>query len=443
MRLHGEAGTPPQRRGHALMRPGIGRHIVAGPGRAATQDRASHTHRSAAVTAAPKPPVARRTSWRHAWLLPALACLLAACGGGGGADDNAAAETLLASPGRATAQQTDRNLDLAIFGDGMFPFIDAQGRRVYSRTARLGLDLENRLVNADGAWLAGVQEGKSTPGQPQALAAVPMTIPALTSSTVRMSVSLQACLPEPNAAEPAALQAVGAPSQFVQASSGLNPLPLVQPGRPGRVCSADTTPLVPGWYFGAAYSMSAGIYDADGRQRGLTLYFRDMGNTSWEVYATVDGEPVWAPDAQGQPVAVLRFNMGQLDPATARWMIEWPAEPLKAAGTTNTLELDLTGSTYTVDPFGTKNFERDGYPTGKLLQIVVDGDDLIRLRYDNGQERIHGRMLLAQFSVADRLRAVGQSGWLCEQHCAGPRFAMPTTLLTGQVRSGYLEPTIR
>jgi flagellar hook protein FlgE len=402
----------------------------------------------------PTSPVASRSPWRNAWLLPTLACLLAACGGGGGdgggggADDDVAAEPLLAAPGRTTVQQTDRALDLAIFGDGMFPFIDAQGRMVYSRTARLGLDLQNRLVNADGAWLAGEPEGKSTPSQPQALAAVPMSLPARASSTVRVEVNLEACIPAPAKAVASASQAVAAPRQFVQGSSGLNPgplSPLIVLSNPWRVCPADPTPFATGLYVGAEFTTGIGIYDADGRQRFLALYFRDMGDDAWEVYAMVEGGQVWAPDAEGQPVGVLRFDAsnGTLDPTTARWTVAVPAHAEGPGGAPALVEIDLSGSTHFAGPFRMTTFAQDGYAPGALNQIVVDGDDLIRLRYDNGQEHIHGRMLLAQFSVADRLRAVGQSGWLCEQQCAGPRFATPTTQLTGQVRSGFLESTIR
>jgi hypothetical protein len=83
------------------------------------------------------------------------------------------------------------------------------------------------------------------------------------------------------------------------------------------------------------------------------------------------------------------------------------------------------------------------YPAGELEQIVIDGNDLIRLRLSNAPERNLGRMLLAQFSASDRMRAVGQRGWRCEEQCTGSRFASPTTQLTGQVRSGFLEPTNR
>jgi flagellar hook protein FlgE len=394
---------------------------------------------------APTTPAVPRASRRRAVLLPALACLLVACGGGDGGDDADVAEPLVAHPGRAAVQQTDRALDVAIFGDGMFAFIDAQGRTVYSRTAHLGLDRRNRLVNTDGDWLAGEPEGTTTPGQPRALAAVPMTSPARATRTVAMRLNLQACAPDAAETATPALMEPPPARQFQQGASGLNPILVAMPVKPGRACMLDTTPFVPGWNSGAAYATHVPIYDADGRERGLSLYFRDMVGKAWEVYATIDGVQVGPPNGDGQLVGVLRFDpaTGQLDPATVRWTIEWPAPAPGSASGSSRLELDLGGSTQSAGRFDTQDFARDGHPTGRLQLIFINGDDPIRLMYHNGQESTHGRLLLAQFSVADRLRAVGQVGWLCEQQCAGARFAAPGALLTGYPTYGHLEPTLR
>ncbi len=393
------------------------------------------------MTAAPNPPAARRTSWRHVLLLTSMACVLAACGGGGSGVEEAVAEPLLQAPGRATVQQTDRQLDLAIFGDGMFPFIDAQGRTVYSRTARLGLDEQNRLINADGAWLAGEPDGTTKPGEPQALAAIPTTLPARASRTVRIELNLNACVPGPVQVDAKPLQVAAGPRGFVQSTSEfyVAAIGLVV------ICPEDMTLLTQVPEHGGAFMFTHDLYDTRGRQRAVELHFVNTAGSVWQAFAIVDGDPVGAPAGTSAQAGVLRFDPanGTLDPTTARWTLAIPAHAEDPGDAPSLVEFDLSNSTQYSGAFRVRAFHRDGYPAGELQQIVVDGDDLIRLRYSNGQERLHGRVLLARFSVADRMRAVGETGWLCEQRCAGPRFAAPTTQLTGQVRSGYLEPTLR
>jgi flagellar hook protein FlgE len=384
----------------------------------------------------------------HVLLVPVMACLLAACGGGGGGDEvTAVVEPLLATPGRATAQQTGQQLDLAIAGDGMFTFIDAQGRTQYSRSAHLGLDLQNRLVNPDGAWLAGELEGTAKPGELQALPALPMTLPARASRLLKIDVNLQGC--KPGAIDtswwqwqPRLLPALPLTSGFVPAFSGLQ-------GAQGplrRICPEDTTPFVDGPSSGAQFSFATQIFDDEGRPRNFKLYFRGMGTHAWQVFATVDDELLGSSDVvDGSPAGVLRFDSetGAPDPSTTRMAIVLPARAADQAGAPLTMELDLSGSTQYEAPFGLIAFDHDGYTAGTLAQVGIDERGQIRLRYSNWQERAHGRLLLARFSVADRMRAVGQGSWLCEVQCAGARIATPTTQLTGSVLAGYLEPTLR
>lgn len=61
-------------------------------------------------------------------------------------------------------EESDRNLDFAINGDGFFTVVDQNGTEKYTRAGRFLVSADGRLVNASGCTVLGVDEnGNKTP----------------------------------------------------------------------------------------------------------------------------------------------------------------------------------------------------------------------------------------------------------------------------------------
>jgi flagellar basal-body rod protein FlgG len=64
-----------------------------------------------------------------------------------------------------TIEETGRNLDFAIDGDGFFTLEDADGNEKYSRDGRFQIDKEGYIVNSQGYRVLGEIDGIKTPIQ--------------------------------------------------------------------------------------------------------------------------------------------------------------------------------------------------------------------------------------------------------------------------------------
>lgn len=90
-------------------------------------------------------------------------------------------------------EATDRNLDLAISGQGFYRF-EQNGEVVYSRNGQLSLTPEGDLVNSQGAKLMGYGLNAAgevqTGGQPQTLNVPADEMPASATQNVATSLNL-------------------------------------------------------------------------------------------------------------------------------------------------------------------------------------------------------------------------------------------------------------
>ena len=118
----------------------------------------------------------------------ALSFALAACGGGGGQADGR--ETVFMPSIQGNIVTTSRSLDLAIGGVGLFCFVDADGRLVFSRNGRLDVDRDGYLVHVEGWRLAGRPTTQAPADRAQMLPPLPMDMPGQASTTVTVKANL-------------------------------------------------------------------------------------------------------------------------------------------------------------------------------------------------------------------------------------------------------------
>ena len=158
-----------------------------------------------------------------------------------------------------------------------------------------------------------------------------------------------------------------------------------------------------------ATSMTA--YDAKGQDVAVTFYFQkstpdDAGNTTWNVYATANGQP-FTEDADGNaidvdekgnpqsPYTTVTFPRtgGSPSSPTTKINMSIPAGTNSLGATTldiPNVELDLTGATENGSGFAVTDLTQDGYAPGQLSGIQIENSGIVMARYSNGQSKPAG-----------------------------------------------------
>lgn len=344
--------------------------------------------------------IARRKWAAASRLLAAPTAILAGlalCGCGGG--EHAPAAQALPAP--VQAQETGRALDLAIDGEGMFILSNAEGHApVYSRRARFGLNEEGRLIDDQGRFVVG-RSPYTPPGEAG---------------------------PLPND----------------------GPLPAVARRMPGRATTNVSATIQFGGaavphsdLFDAAdpqtydFATQTWVHDDEGLTFELALYFIKRAQDQWQVQFAANGVVL-----EGQS-ALLAFTLdGTLPAQQAKAAINLPALSTSSGllvGPINGLVIDFSNSTQFRSHSSISRLTQDGYAIGALAWVSVSDAGLLNATYDNGQSRTLGRLLLAGFSVADRLEPRPGQAWACGAACSGGMYLTPGQYPVGLIRPGYLE----
>ncbi len=288
---------------------------------------------------------------------------------------------------------TDNALDLAISGEGFF-ITDNNGERVYTRDGAFGLDRDGYIVNSNNHRL--------------------MAFSADATGTI---------------------------------NGALGPLQLSQANNPPRASTAvglganfdadDTPPPV------AIFSpidsntynetSALNVFDSQGGSHLMQMYFvRDAAVNTWQMHTYVDGNAISGPDA------LVFDGAGQLT-SPASGQITLPAFTPTAGVNPMNVTLTLTDSTMFGAPFGVNSLTQDGYTTGRLAGIDIDGEGVILARFTNGQSAVQGQVGLANFVNPGGLRPLGGNGWT-ETFAAGEVLeGRPGTSSLGLIQGGALE----
>ncbi|MFW0759421.1 flagellar hook protein FlgE [Pseudomonas sp. H11T01] len=213
-------------------------------------------------------------------------------------------------------------------------------------------------------------------------------------------------------------------------------------------------------------SFSTPIYDSQGNQHTMDQYMVKTASNTWQTYTLVDGRNPdgSAPTVGGatDPVAsTMTFDsVGQLVSVATP-----PATPV-APNPTNSLQLSgwvpgtVTGGVWTangasanasgvaIDMTKTTQFNadtarslptQDGYATGQITNLTIDGTGTLFANFSNSQNKAIGQISLASFTNEQGLQAVGGTSWK-ETFASGiPGYDAPETGTLGSVVSNSLE----
>ena len=322
---------------------------------------------------------------------------------------------------KAVAQQfsqgnitvTNNPLDIAINGKGFYR-MSQNGTISYSRNGQFHSNNAGYLVNADNLRLTGYTV--------DAFGNIVATAPVdLRVSTVDIT-----------------------PRATTTFTSGFN-----LDARSGVLAPASFNTANPATY---TSSTSGSVYDSLGNSHVFTLYFLKSASNAWRTYATVDG----AATAGGVPIGVtLGGGASQALSFGTGGALTAPAAPVAvsvdlnaiatALGTANgatsplAFTLDMTSATQFGTGFSVNTLSQDGYTSGRLSGFNVAGDGVMQGHYSNGQTKILGQVVLADFNNSQGLKPLGRNLWEETSDSGLPIIGVPSSGSLGALQAAAVE----
>jgi flagellar hook protein FlgE len=219
------------------------------------------------------------------------------------------------------------------------------------------------------------------------------------------------------------------------------------------------------------YITSSPVYDSLGAKHALEMFFVKESTNNWSMYVQIDGQNVGDPDPllpPGSPPTEARYAVsfnddGSLDLANTDPILISNWTPLNADGTPNgafpplnvvdggiipvpvpasssNFAIDISrASQFSADESSTNSLDQNGFSTGQLTSLDIDGTGIIFARYSNGEALTLGQVVLADFSNTQGLTPVGNTSWAESFLSGSPVIGAPTTAALGAIQSGALE----
>jgi flagellar hook protein FlgE len=260
-------------------------------------------------------------------------------------------------------ENSGRDLDLAISGQGFFMVKDGNGQTRYSRAGMFNKDANNFITNASGMVLQGYgvnADGALIDGALTDLRINATNLPPRASSELEFVANFKA-----DAAVPA------------------------------------TAPFDPSDASSYNFSYSTDLFDSQGSEHTLTQYLVKTGANTWEAHYSIDG----VSQGAAQPIS---FNPdGSLAAPAGPINISYaPAgvDPMNIA-------LNMAGTTQFAGNFTVTRNATDGFASGDLAGIRVDNDGSVSAIYTNGRERLQGKVVLANFANPGGLSQADSTTW--------------------------------
>jgi flagellar hook protein FlgE len=301
-----------------------------------------------------------------------------------------------------TITASDRDLDVAINGNGFFEF-SQNGAAVYSRNGQFHMANNGAIENADGLKLMGYAADANGVINPGSI--VPIIIP-----TSDMAPSA---------------------TQNIAASFNLNsqdPLPTT-----ATFSAADPTSY--------NYTTLASVFDSLGGSHDVNLYFVKNSTGSWNVYGTSGTPPApVGPSATGNLGTLIFDTHGNItSPSPASFAFNIP-NGADGGATTQPLTLNLTGTTQFGEANGvTSPIIPDGTAAGQLLRYTIGNDGRITGTYSNGDARSLGQLVLANFSDPNGLTDLGGNVYGQTAASGVAQIAVPGSPNHGVLQGGAVE----
>ena len=195
------------------------------------------------------------------------------------------------------------------------------------------------------------------------------------------------------------------------------------------------------------HATSTKIYDSLGNSHVLNLYFVKQPQPSnvaqeqstWQMHVLIDdadvGDPLIGTDASRATFNVVFNGDGTLnetltdDVLISNWIpldsegnpngatlplniVDGGALPVEFPPTSSNFEIDIATLTQFGSPFAVNDLSQNGYTTGRLVGLDVEGSGVILSRFSNGETQVLGQVALANFRDKEGLAPIGESVWV-------------------------------
>lgn len=307
--------------------------------------------------------------------------------------------------GRQSFAQGDINqstnpLDIAISGAGFFRVENGE-KVAYTRSGQFALNKDGEIVNTAGdkltGFLADPESGMIKTGKP-----VPLIIS----------------------------QANDAPKPTSKATLELM-LDSRSPIVTAQFDAADPTTYT--------HSTTTTVYTAQGKEVNVQTFYVKTGDNDWDVYSWQGGtDPATKLggltfDAKGQvdSSTIYDSTTGTSTPAPTKGAFDITVDKTK-------MSLDLGGTTQYGSKF-TVRVSQDGRGVGQLLSYSVAEDGIITARYNNGNSKVLGQVVLANFRSLNGLQPLGNSQWMESAASGSAEINQPGVGVLGSLKASSTE----
>ncbi|KAK48438.1 flagellar hook protein FlgE [Caballeronia jiangsuensis] len=296
---------------------------------------------------------------------------------------------------QGTITTTNQALDVAINGNGFYQ-LSNNGSVVYSRNGVFHLDNTGNIVNSSGLQLMGYAADSG--GVVNSASTVPLTVPTA------------------NIAPTA--------TKKITAAFNLNSQDDVK-------AAADFDPTN-GNTYNASTSVDA--YDSVGGTQKVSVYFTKSGTNSWEAFAGY-GDPV----SQKTDLGPVTFDSSGNLTSDKTFSFTIPDGASATSGATQTLTLDLSGTTQYGAKSGLTNLHQDGNSTGELTGFTVGSDGMLTGNYSNGETKALGQIAIANFNNQNGLQNLGGNVYAQTAASGAAQVSVPGSTNHGTLQGGAVE----
>ena len=326
-----------------------------------------------------------------------VASSLGVGGGGTNAGIGVAVNAIAQQFTQGNINTTGNSLDVAINGGGFFQLTQPDGSTAYTRDGSFKLDKDGYIKTNTGANVMGYPTDKVG----NAISVTPQNLQLPTSAPIAASATT-----------------------LITAEFNLDAR------APVAATQVPPTPRT-------TYGTSLTVFDSQGAQVPVSLYFERMGATG-TAPDVVDNWDVYDVATAGTRLFTMSFDAaGKLvSPATSPTLtVSTPSTVTPEISAT----LDISKVTQFGSSFAVSNLTQDGYAPGELTGLSIGESGVITTRYSNGQTQSAGQIMLVDFRNVQGLSPLGGNAWAATYDSGLPVQGKAGDGKFGALRAGALE----